>query len=264
MKDKLRVSWNTTILRLVEERLKVEAPVEYERYVRLDEEGKWEYIKKNMKKLDVGYDKELLDKINTILHPLLESVVTEEINKEIVENHIPRSEYSMHQIFEFRNILQRYANYVKPRSPEEESRLSLPYYLIIVESVYTANVNLLIYLLTKSGKTYYRLKKDGSKKYKPSINNLERISGEKLNDRLIFLRENRFKMISDACDRHLRNSIAHMNVIVFTNGSVAYERESGKVSPITKKELENKIVEILSVCQCINESLRKFYDKKYG
>jgi hypothetical protein len=115
VRDKLRVSWDTTIPRLVEERLRAEAPIEYEKYMKLDDKGKWEYIQRNMEKLDVGYDEGLLKKISTVLNPLLEKVVTEEVNEEIVMRHIPKSEHSMHQIVEYRNILQKYANYVECR-----------------------------------------------------------------------------------------------------------------------------------------------------
>lgn len=258
----LKVGTATTILRLVEERLRSEAPAEHDEYIKLSDEEKFEYIRKNRELLDVGYDKELMKSIDAVLHALLEKVVTEEISKEIVENHIPRSNRSMHNIFEFRIILQKYANYVKRRSSEEESRLSLPYYLMIVESVYTADINLLVYLLVKSGLRYYRSKRDGLKVY-VGVDDLQQLYKETLFSKLTFLRENGFSVVSDICDRHLRNSIAHMSFIVFSDGSVAYEKNRS-ATRITEGDLEAKIAGLLSVCQCIMESLRQFYGRKYG
>ena len=139
MDDKLKVSWDTSILRIVEERLKSEAPAEYEKYIKLDNKGKLEYIKKNKNILDVGYDKKLLEGVNAVLHPLLGKVIAEEVSKEIIENFFPKSHAATHNIFEFRILLQKYANNIKPRSFEEESRLSLPYYLMIVESMFTVS-----------------------------------------------------------------------------------------------------------------------------
>jgi len=137
MDNTLKISQDTMLLRLVEERLKVENPIEYEKYTKLDDKGKIEYIKKNLDSLDVGFDKRLLEEINHVLHPLLEKVITEDINKEIIKNHSPKANASMHNLTEFRIILQKYGNTINPHSLEEESRLSLPYYLIIFESAYT-------------------------------------------------------------------------------------------------------------------------------
>lgn len=251
MDDKLKVSWDTSILRMVEERLKSEAPAEYEKYIKLDNKGN----------LDVGYDKKLLGDINAVLHPLLEKVITEEVSKEISENHSPKS---MHNIFEFGILLQKYANCIKPRSFEEESRLSLPYYLMIVESAFTTDINLLVYLLIESNVKYYRTKGGGKKEY-VIINDLKKIDGETLYSKLTFLKENGFSVISDVCDRDLRNSIAHMGFIVFEDGSVAYENKAiKKVTTITKDDLETKIERLLNVCHCITESIRQFYEQKYG
>jgi hypothetical protein len=128
--------------------------------------------------------------------------------------------------------------------------------------VYTANVNLLLYLLTKNGKIYYRTKIGGKRENAPNVNDLEKISEEKLYDKLTFVRENGLELISDVCDRHLRNSIAHMNIVIFDNGAVAYKGEHGKLVVVPKTELDTKIEKLLSVCQCISESMKKFYSKK--
>ena len=264
MDDKLKVSWDTSILRLVGERLKSEVPSEYENYIKLDSKGKLEYIKKNANILDVGYDKKLLEDVADILHPLLEKVITEEVSKEIVENYFHRFDAAMHNIFEFRIVLEKYANSIKPRSFEEESRLDIPYYLMIVESKFTADVNLLICLLIKSNVKYYRTRSDGKKEY-VTINDLKKIDEETLYNKLTFLKENGFSVISDVCDRDLRNSIAHMGFIVFENGSVAYENKAiRKVTIITKDDLDTKTEKLLNVCHCITESIKQFYGQKYG
>ena len=157
----------------------------------------------------------------------------------------------MHHIAEFSIILQKYENNIKPRSFEEESRLSLPYYLMIVEGIFTLEVNLLIYLLIKSNVKYYKTKRNGKKE----LNDLKKIDEEKLYNKLTFLKENGFSVISDVCDRSLRNSIAHVGFIVFKDGSVAYENKAiGRVTIITKDDLETKIEKLLNVCYCITES----------
>lgn len=86
---------------------------------------------------------------------------------------------------------------------------------------------------------------------------------ETVYNKLTFLGEKGFSIISDICDRDLRNSIAHMNFIVFTNGSVVYENGNGKGIKITKDELDTKIERLVSICQGINLSFEQFYNKKY-
>lgn len=215
-----------------------------------------------MDKLDDGYDKDLFKDVNAILEPLLTKVVTEAINKEIYKRHIPHHEAAKHNIIEFRLILEKYHNIVKPLTFEEQTRLALPYYLMLVESLFTADITLLIYLLINNKVKYYRTKSNGEK-VDAKITNLKEINEETLFNKLIFLKENGFSLISDSCDRDLRNSIAHMDFIVFENGSLTYEKMR-KVTTITKDDLEAKIGRLLNVSHCISESIRKFYEFKYG
>ncbi len=256
------ISWDSSLIRMVEERLKSENHAEYEKLIKLDKNEKLEYINKNKNSLYFEFDKKLLHIIGTALHPLLEKVITEEVNKELCESFMPRSQGAWHNIIEFRIILQKYANEIKNRSDEEESRLSLPYYLNIVESKFTADVNLIVYLLIKSSLEYYRTKDKGEKEY-VKINNLKRVAKENLHNKLTFLKENGFSVISDVCDRYLRNGIAHMEFIVFKDGSVAYENKS-KVIIISKNDLDSKIEQLLNVCQCLTESIKQFYNQKYS
>ncbi len=260
MENTLNISWNTSILRMIEERLKSEAPAEHEKYIKLDDDEKLEYIKKNRINLEFGYNQEILKDINATLHPLLAKVITEEVSKEIVENHLSKSNAAMHNIIEFGIILKKYANSIKPRSFEDESRLSLPYYLTIIESAFKEDINLLIYLLIKSNVKYYR-KSEGNKEL-DKITDFNKIGQEKLYNKLSFLEDNGFSIISDACDRDLRNSIAHMKFIVFEDGSVAYGNKGIIIA--TKDNLENKVEKLLNVCHCIRVSIGQFYEQKYG
>ena len=264
MNDDMKVSWETSVIRMIEERLKSEAPLEYKVFIKLDTKWKIAYIKANWNKLDFGYDERLLKDINLVLHPLLEKVVTEDVNKEIIENHRPKSFLAMHNIFEFRIILEKYANNIKSRSFEEETRLALPYYLLIVESAFTASINLLVYLLIKDGVKSCRGKRSDKKEH-VSINSFKKISKETLYNKLTFLKDNGFEVITDVCDRDLRNSIAHMEFIVLEDGSVAYENKTiKKTTTISPDTLVSKIERLLNVCQCIVESRRQFYKQRYG
>lgn len=251
-----------TYLQMIEERLKFEAPEKHKEYIKLDREGKIGFIKDNWDLLDVGYDKNLLRSIGAVLNPLLSNVIKEEVSKVILEDHIPKSGVAFNHIFVFRLILLKYSNNVTPRSLEDETRLSLPYYLMIVESVFTANVNLLVYLLIKDNVRYYRTDKDGKKKFK-NISSIDEINRETLHNRLTFLEDNGFSLISGSCDRHLRNSIAHMSFKVFKDGSVEYENKSGTIK-ISKDDLEAKIERLLNACHCMKLSIKKFYENKYG
>ena len=74
---------------------------------------------------------------------------------EIMRTHWePQIKAKMHNTTELYIIMLRYAFNVKDHTPEEQSRLLLNYYLLLVEGVYTAQVNLVAYLLTKAGATY--------------------------------------------------------------------------------------------------------------
>jgi hypothetical protein len=262
MDKRLGVSWKTSIIRMVGERLKSEAPEEYEKYIRLNNKEKVGYIRKNLDKLSFGHDRKLLKDLSTVLYPLLEEIRTEELYKETTENHVSRFYAAMHNIYEFRIILQRYRNSVIPRSLEEESRLSLLYYLMIVESIFTMNIDLLVYLLIKNNVKYYRIIGEGRKT--KNLDNLKEISKETLYNKITFLKENGFSIISNVCDRNLRNSIAHMEFIVFEDGSVGYENKvCKKTIRIEKDELEARIERLLNVCECIILSIEQFYAEKY-
>lgn len=257
----MKTSQDIMLLRLIEERLKVENSTEYEKYAKLDDMGKREYIEEHLDNLDVGFDKKLLEEVNLVLHPLLGKVITGDINKELIENHLPKSNLSIHNLIEFKIILQKYGNMIKPHSLEEESRLVLPYYLIIFEGTYTLCVNLITFLLIKNNIRYYRTR-HGSKQYK-KINNLRSLDKEVIYDKIAFLHDNGFSVISDICDRDLRNSIAHMSFAVFTDGSTVYEKSNGEAKKVTKDELDAKIERLISICQCVDLSLEQYYRKKY-
>ena len=261
MDKKLEVSANTTIIRLIEERLKSESSLDYEKFIKLNDKGKLEYIKQNFDHLNVGYDEALFEEINHILYPLLEKVVNEEVNKEMVENYFPKSNRSTHNLFEFRMIMEKYSNYVSLASFEEKSRLSLSYYLLIVESVFSIQIDLIIYLLIKNNVKYYIMK--NTKKQFKNISTLKEIGTQNLSDKLKFLEDNGLSIISNCCDRELRNSVAHMEIIVFKDGSVAYNNKPNNPI-ISKEDLENKIERSLNVIHCIIESMQRFYNDKYG
>ena len=242
------------VMRVIEERLKFENPIEYEKYIKLDNQGKLIFIEEHWDILDVGIDIALLHEINEILHPLLEKVMTIDFKKEIFHDHGPRYYIAMENVIEFRTLLAKYANNISPRTPDEESRLSLPYYLIIVESVFTQDVNNLIYVLIKND-VAYRGKKN------KIIKTLHEVREESLYKKLAFLNDNGFSLVSNICDRDLRNSIAHMNFFLNSDGSVQY---SNNLTGISKEELEGKIEKMLHICQCLNESYMLFFGEELG
>ena len=51
---------------------------------------------------------------------------------------------------------------------------------------------------------------------------MEAIAEDSLANKLRFLQDNGFDVVTRACDRQLRNSIAHVEFVAFTDGSVAY------------------------------------------
>ena len=242
------------MLRLVEQRLKSISSSEYEIFKKLDNEGKLVYIDQHQDILNVGFDADLLIEINKILHPLLEKVMTVELKKEIYHDQAARYFLAMDNVIEFRTVMWKYAQNISPRTPDEESRLSLPYYLMIVESVFTQDLDNLVYLLIKNYVAYQGKKKK-------TINTMNEIREESLYKKLTFLNDNGFSLISDICDRDLRNSIAHMNFILNSDGSVQY---NNNVNGISKIELENKIEKTLNVCHCLSESYMQFFGKQLG
>ena len=55
------------LLRLIEERLKVENSIEYKKYIKLSYEEKRVYIREHLDSFDVGFDNNLLKKVNNVV-----------------------------------------------------------------------------------------------------------------------------------------------------------------------------------------------------
>jgi hypothetical protein len=78
------------------------------------------------------------------------------------------------------------------------------------------------------------------------------IEEDSLWNKLRFLEENGFGFIVEACDRQLRNSVAHLDFIVFTNGCVGYGANQRNSKIMKYEELVHKVEALKSISDAMD------------
>ena len=250
MQEGLEVSVSTIRERLFMERLRLVQPEKAEALPKMKAKDRARYIEDNWKKLFPGPDPALLRVVKGPVQKLVMKGMDGEAD-EVVHSHLePQIKAKMHNTTELYIIMLRYAFNVKDHTPEEQSRLLLNYYLLLVEGVYTAQVNLVAYLLTKAGATYRSSK--AMSEHGHQGGSLGMIEEDSLWNKLRFLEENGFGFIVEACDRQLRNSVAHLDFIVFTNGCVGYGANQRNSRIMKYEELVHKVEALKSISDAMD------------
>lgn len=250
MAEDLQVSVGTIRERLFTERLRALHPENVEAFLALKQKAKAKYIEDNWTKLFPPVDPALRKVVTAPIKHLVEKGMSPEAD-EIMRTHWePQIKAKLHNTFEFYIIMLKFHTSAKANL-EEQSRLLLNYYLLLVEGVYTAQVNLVCYLQSKTGATY-RSSKTMSERG-PEAGSMGMIEEDSLWNKLRFLEDNGFRFVADACDRQLRNSVAHLDFIVFTNGCVGYGTGQRGPKVITYDELVHKVEVMKSISDAVNE-----------
>jgi hypothetical protein len=168
---------------------------------------------------------------------------------------LPQMQAKMHNTTEYYILMTKYGNDIDSRTPEEETRLMLHYYLMLVEGIYTTQLNILVILLSKSGHRY------DVGYCRPGTSEMDAIAEDSLSNKLRFLQDNGLDLVSGACDRQLRNSIAHVEFVAFTDGSVAYSVNKDRPKIISRRELESRVLELRKLSDALGDILVRSLEK---
>jgi hypothetical protein len=253
MAEDLQVSVGTIRERLFLERLRCISPDKVEPVCAMKVKAKAKYIDDNWEKLFPPVDAAL----RKVVTAPLQRIVTKGMDAatdEMMRTHWePQIKAKLHNTYEFYVIMLRYSSHLKDRNAEEQSRLLLNYYLLLVEGVYSAQVNLVCHLVSNLGQSYRSSK--AISEHGPTQGSIGLIEEDSLWNKLRFLEDNGFTFLVDACDRQLRNSVAHLDFIVFTNGCVGYGTSSRGPKVVSYDELVHKVEVLKSITDAVNEVL---------
>jgi hypothetical protein len=245
----LSVSIDSLRRRLFEARLKAVSRADYERYSQLDDRQKDASVEASWERVIPPVDPEISKVLAPIVTGLFAKVKDAKVQEHIRGQMLPQMQAKMHNTTEYYILMTKYGNDIDSRTPEEETRLMLHYYLMLVEGIYATQLNIVTILLSKSGHRY----DVGS--CRPGTSELDAISEDSLANKLRFLQDNGLDVIARACDRQLRNSIAHVEFVAFTDGSVAYSVNKDRPKIISRKELESRVLELRKMSDALGDIL---------
>jgi hypothetical protein len=220
MAEELKVSVSTIRERLFLERMRLLHPDKVVAFQGMKPKAKSKYLDDNWSKLFPPVDAALRKIVTAPMQRLVSKGMNAEADEMMRGHWEPQIKAKLHNTYEFYIIMMRYSSHLSERNAEEQSRLLLTYYLLLVEGVYSAQVNILCYLLTNSGPAYKSSKVMAE--HASSNGSMGMIEEDSLWNKLRFLEDNGLYFFVEACDRQLRNSVAHLDFIVFTNGCVGY------------------------------------------
>ena len=250
----LSVSIASLRRRLFEARLKAISLADYERYSHLDEGQKEAAVEASWDRVIPPVDPAMRKAITPIVTGLFAKFKEPTVIGHIKGQMLPQMQAKMHNTTEYYILMTKYGNDIDSRTPEEETRLMLHYYLMLVEGIYTTQLNILTILLSKSGHHY-------EMGYcRPGTSEMDAIAEDSLANKLRFLQDNGLEIVSGACDRQLRNSIAHVEFVAFTDGSVAYSVNKDRPKIISRRELEVRVLELRKVSDALGGILTTSLD----
>jgi len=244
-------------IRVIEANLKALNSTEYARFQSLSDKDKEEYVHKNWVKFQVRPAKESLERMNALLHPLLRVAVDKGLTDLIGNELVAGMGRKMMNILEFHEIMIRLAAAVPDRVPKETIQLHFPSYLMLFEGAFTEEVNLVAYLLAVSGKEFYRRKR-GSKVPVP-ISSYRQMQSMRMRDKFNYLAEGGFDFVIEAGDYDLRNSIAHCEYDLSTDGIFCYARQGHGSVSLSLEEMDSKHETLLQHAACFQRSALQFY-----
>jgi hypothetical protein len=245
------------MVNIVEARLRRDFQNEYDRFSRMNDDDKKEYIKTNWKRLAIQVDSDCLEKMNRLLHPLMERTLEDEGASEVSEDFEPLLRGATKNATDYHLLMTDLLLGSPKKSDSARIRLCLHSYLELFEGLFTAHINFIILQIIRNGRRYYR--KDGEKRLHKNLSRLEHISKEKLGHKLNFLRTEGFSIVADACDKALRNAIAHGNYQVTDEGILEYQGKGTAIVRLNLRELLETHERLYMMTACIGRSMLVFY-----
>jgi hypothetical protein len=247
----LSVSIATLRRRLFEARLKAINRADFQRYSQLDEKQKQAAVEANWDRVIPPVDPALKKALSPLIGGLFAKVKEPQVLDHIRGQLLPQMQAKMHNTTEYYILMTKYGNDIDSRTPEEETRLMLHYYLMLVEGIYATQLNILTILLSKTGHHY------DMGYCRPGTSEMDAIAEDSLANKLRFLQDNGLDIVSGACDRQLRNSIAHVEFVAFTDGSVAYNVNKDRPNIISRRELESRVLELRKTSDALGDLLSR-------
>lgn len=251
----LSVSIASLRRRLFEARLKAISRTDYQRYSQLDEGQKEAAVEASWDRVIPPVDPAISKVLSPIVSALFVKVKDPQVLDHIRGQMLPQMQAKMHNTTEYYILMTKYGNDIESRTPEEETRLMLHYYLMLVEGIYATQLNILTILLSKSGHHYE------AGYCRPGTSEMDAIAEDSLANKLRFLQDNGLDVVARACDRQLRNSIAHVEFLAFTDGSVAYSVNKDRPKIIDRRELESRVLEMRKMSDALGDVLLRSLEK---
>lgn len=147
-------------------------------------------------------------------------IFNEKENFEIIRasyNNINRNLDYLVEVWKFTNLTK--ANL----TPKQKSLLDLYLYLILSEGTFSETVQAIAFILMVNHHDIYDVKKVDFVEDYEGLNNID------LSCKQQFIKKHGFKFVSDACDKDLRNSIAHLRIMVEEDGSIVEITRKGRI-----------------------------------
>jgi len=252
---KLEGNIDEFLLRTYGERLRYEATEDYEKYCSMSVNEKFDYIQEDSHHFMSGPSEEYYENLKSILFPLLMKNLDSATVVMIKNDFLPRDSIALKNFASLKMIAYRYANALPESTKEESSRLLLPVYLMLHEGVFKSQIDVLVTFIVRSGIEFDYFK--NKELVKSGENTIAGVKNLPMPRKLDFLKRKGFSEISSVCDTRLRNSIAHLDFEVQSDGTISYfDRNPQKIKSITLDELQTAIDKLSTFCQSFNDILK--------
>jgi len=205
---------------------------------------------------ELGVNSEFVKNLKSKLSPILEKAIKlqSSFNKSFLEFRREMQDYRLKNILNINNL---FFKKIKPKlelEVKEFSLLFLIHYLFMVEGPFTLQVDTIAYALVASGKRLY------SRFLRRHVRQFQDLEKTSLSEKLTFLENNGLKIISDSCDRKLRNHIAHLTFKINKEGTVYLRNET---RTIRSEEFNSKYKKLRDIIISIYIAMKDFYYEKY-
>jgi hypothetical protein len=166
-----------------------------------------------------------VEELNSMIEPLLQNLMGEAlmiVNEKFAD--INRNAKYWMEVFRLSASLGTIM------TPKQKSLLELYSYLVLSEGVFSETIQVIAFILMENHHDIYDVE---NMKF---VKNYEGLNNVSLFEKMQFVEMHGFKFVSDACDRNLRNSIAHLRIMVNEDGSIMEMTPKGKTRKINMKE----------------------------
>lgn len=183
-----------------------------------------------------GVDFKKVEELNSTIAPLLSNLTQESLK--IVEEKYASISRTVHYLRDVSRVVDSSKANLTPR---QKSLLELYSYLVVAEGIFSETIQVIALILVKNHHDIY------DKEKREFVRNYEGLNNLTLLEKMQFVEIHGFKFVSDACDRDLRNSIAHLRIIVNDDGSTVEITKRGKTGKAIK-DMRRKTEYLVGVC----------------